>query len=65
MGFFGHYNEPNLEVNVPRSAFVNGKCMMNMVYDTFKMRWEKAIIGETELKMAQEVPETKKAAAAK
>lgn len=51
MGFFGHYNEPELEVNVPRSAFTNGTCRLHLVFDPVKKQWETASAGSTELKI--------------
>ena len=51
MGFFGHYDEPELEVNVPRTAFTNGKCQLDLVFDPVSKQWESARVGSTELRM--------------
>lgn len=51
MGFFGHYNEPELEVQVPLSAFNNGKCQLDLVFNPANRQWEQAKVGSTELKM--------------
>ena len=37
--FQGHYNEPQLEIKVPRSAFTNKTCRFEMVFDPFTRKW--------------------------
>lgn len=39
--FMGHYGEPELEIEVPRSAFKNGSFRVKMTFDIFKKQWIK------------------------
>ena len=37
--FQGHYNEPALEIQVPRSAFENNSCRIAMNFCPFRRQW--------------------------
>ena len=61
MTFMGHYREPTLEVEVPRSAFAKPSFKIKMVYCPFEGKWLSVTGLEcgTAVKFTFEKPEAK------
>ena len=58
MTFMGHYNEPELEIEVPRTAFTKPNFRIKMIYCPFQCKWI-SVTGldcGTSIKFAQKAP---------
>jgi len=53
--FHAHYNEPKLEIKVPRSAFTDKTCRIEMVFDPFTRNWLAANVQDADFKNTEQL----------